>query len=432
MVKDLAASYDIINSKDKQGNTALHIAAYRGYLSVIEVLVSTFPSSTSLTNNHGDTFLHMVVAGFRTPGFRRVDQQIELMKHLVRGKFLNLHDIINIRNNDGRTAIHMAVMEDIHSDLVELLLTVQGINLSIRDADDMTPLDVLKQRPRSASSEVLMKRLISAGGTPGCQDYITRNALVSHLKLHRIEGSPGTSFRVPDAEMVLFTDAKNAYAIAYDPASTEYETCSGGFSPYDSVDRPSSFENNRLGSVNYATRHLKLLFKWPKRKTRQADDSEYTRDDDSLESYCMNNGSPKYNHVPLRERFSNRSSLLSSKRILPFRSNFPSPSTKKKFASGLMHGVLQVKSRSVVGSPSSHFSQSSISSPISFDKQKGVDFENDGFGSSCSKSQTYQKHGSFNKRLMNQYFCFGAQGLAVEDSVHCTRKAHQNRRSFLH
>jgi ankyrin repeat protein len=171
VVKYLVASFDIITSTDNQGNTALHVAAYRGYLAVVEVLILASSSLASLTNNYGDTFLHMAVAGFRTPGFRRLDRLIELMKQLVCGNIVNMQDIINVRNNDGRTALHIAVIENIQCNLVELLMTVPSIGLNIRDADGMTPLDILKQWPRSASSEILIKQLISAGGISKCQDY---------------------------------------------------------------------------------------------------------------------------------------------------------------------------------------------------------------------------------------------------------------------
>ncbi|KAK9271478.1 hypothetical protein L1049_001837 [Liquidambar formosana] len=39
VVKDLIATFDIINSTDNQGNTALHVAACRGQLAVVEALI---------------------------------------------------------------------------------------------------------------------------------------------------------------------------------------------------------------------------------------------------------------------------------------------------------------------------------------------------------------------------------------------------------
>src|SRR2546423_1172457 len=123
VVKYLITSTDLINSSDYQGNTALHVAAYRGNLPVVQILLRALPSSLICkTNNYGDTFLHMAVSGFRTPGFRRVDRQVELMQQLVSGKIVNMEEIINVKNNEGRTALHVAVIENIQSNLVELLM----------------------------------------------------------------------------------------------------------------------------------------------------------------------------------------------------------------------------------------------------------------------------------------------------------------------
>ena len=73
----------------------------------------------------------------RTLGFRRIDWQIELMKQLVCGEVVDIQDIINVRNLDGRTALHMALTENVQSNLVELLMIVPSIDLNVRDADGM-------------------------------------------------------------------------------------------------------------------------------------------------------------------------------------------------------------------------------------------------------------------------------------------------------
>lgn len=420
VVKDLAASFDIITSTDNQGNTALHVAAYRGYLAVVDILILSSSSLASLKNNYGDTFLHMAVAGFRTPSFRRLDRQIELMKQLVCGKIVNMQDIINVRNNDGRTALHMAVIENIHGNLVELLMTVPSIDLNIRDADGMTPLDILKQRPRSASSEILIKQLISAGGISNCQDHKARSALVSHLKMQGIGISPGTSFRIPDAEMFLYTGIEIPSDASCDQASMELSICSDEISQIDSR---NSLDSKKPGSVNYAARRLKFLLRWPLRKEKKAASRELRDDDDSLESFSINRNLED-NLIPLRQKFSGVSYFPNIKRSVSIRSNLPSPSTKKKFSAGLMHGVIKAMPHLTVvsQSPSSSLSRSSLSSsPNSIDKQKGIDIPRP----SCSTlslngkapPQMNYREDSFNKKLMNQYFCFGAQAVAVKDSV---------------
>ncbi|KAK9063503.1 hypothetical protein SSX86_017373 [Deinandra increscens subsp. villosa] len=395
VVKYLLESYEIINSTDSQGNTALHVAAYNGHLHVVELLISSSPALTAVTNNYGDTFLHTAVAGFRTPGFRRVDHQIELMKHLVSGKIVNIEDLVNVQNNDGRTALHIAVIENIHSDLVELLMSVRYIDLNIRDVDRMTPLDVLKQRPVSASSEILIKRLISAGGISNYNDYMTRTALASHLKTHGIGGSPGTSFRVPDPEIIFYICADND--------KDKESIYSGELSQFGSPARSSSGLRTREPGTS-ATRRLKLLFGLTQKKKED--------DRDSLDSFSLRNNRFENWPVSIRERCSKGGSFRGSKRVFG-----PSPSTKKKFSAGLNHGVLQVHS------PSSQFSGSSWSSG-SDDELGPSRVGTKTFGRSSTnpwansgKQKFHRRQSSLSKVLMNQVFCFGAQGIAVEEPV---------------
>ncbi|KAH6797788.1 hypothetical protein C2S52_022342 [Perilla frutescens var. hirtella] len=427
VVKHLISSYDmIINSVDNRGNTALNVAAYRGHLAVVEVLITTSPSSASLTNNYGDTFLHMAVSGFLAPGFRRLDRQLELMTQLVSEKLLNMEDVVNAKNNEGRTALHMAVIENLQSQVVELLMSVPYINLNIRDADGNTPLDLLKQRPQTASSEILIKRLIAAGGIENCEDQTTRNALVSHLRRrHGIGGSsPGTSFRIPDAEIFLHTDQ---CGYSGDLTSSEY----GYSGEIERAAESNSSKYSKFASINSAARRFKNILRSSGKKGRNADGSDYS---------SISPSSSRNSPLSLRQQFSKQhSSLLNNKRIqsLPAAGSLPSPSTKKKFAAGLTQGVLQLLPKTYIGSPSSSFSESSWSSPISADKGKSsIVYHGSGSGSAGPSSAAHSpgldnlkmkhKHASFNLRLMNNYFCFGAEGLAVDSSMINSPRPSQN------
>lgn len=416
VVKNLVVSYDIINSTDAQGNTALHVASYRGYLTVIEILIGASPSLTTLTNHYGDTFLHMAVVGFRSPGFCRLDKHTELMKQLTSEKIVNMKDIINVRNNDGRTALHVALIHNVQCDVVELLMSVPSIDLNIRDAGGMTPLDHLRQRSRSASSEILIKQLISAGGISNFQDYVTRNALVNHLKTNGIRGSPGTSFRIPDAEILLYTGIENSCDANYDQASVESNSWSREINNYDSANSPC---NSKSSSVNYGARRLMFLL-------RKKDTKEAASDNDSVNSFSSRNNNLEDFPIPLRQRYSKMCSLPNNKRTLSIRTYLPSPSAKKYFTQGLMQGVIKVKPQVPlpVHSTSSFFQELSISSHSSNDKQKRIDT----MRPSCSNRpmddggtlQLNYKQGSFDKKLMNRYFSFGAHEQALEDANSCT------------
>ncbi|XP_059281948.1 uncharacterized protein LOC132035828 [Lycium ferocissimum] len=409
VVKYLLKSSDIISSIDNQGNTALHVAASRGQLAVVEALIVASPSSVYSKNNAGETFFHVAISGFQTPYFRRLDHQIDLMKQLVCGKNFDIEEIINAENNDGRTALHLAVIGNIHSELVELLMTVRSINVNTRDGDGMTPLDILRQRPRSASSELLAKHLISAGGIFSHHDYSARRVVASHLKMQNINSSPGTSFRISDTEIFLYTGIEHSSDGNRNAERTRH---------YASPDSCCSRNGKKSGSANDAAEKLKRFFHWPKIKKRDGKSLEILADQSSASNA---DAAP----VPLRERYSKPSSIPSHKRALSVSSNLPSPTAKKKFASGLVNGVMQAIPHLSLprrSSRASSFSISSLSSRSSLDKQKAIVIETELAGPSCSyqaegaPSDSRYKQRVGHKRSVNQYLCFGASGRPVKAS----------------
>ncbi|KAE9587809.1 putative ankyrin repeat-containing domain-containing protein [Lupinus albus] len=347
VVRNLVASCDIINTTDSEGNTALHVASYKGYLPLIQILILESPSLPLLTNHHGDTFLHMAVAGFRSPGFRRLDKHTEFMKQLVSENIVKLHDIINIRNNDGKTALHVAVIDNnIQFELVELLISVPSIDLNIEDSNGMTPLDILKQRSSSASSEILIKKLVSNGGISNHKDCNARNnnTLFSIMKTHGIGVSPGTSFRIPDSEIFLYTSIENVAKDGnnYDQASVESNSSSGELSNASELADSRYNNNSKTSSINHAARRLKFLFGWPRRRGTKASTSELEDYGDSLDPYNSSRNMEEF-PISLRQRYTQQCSLLNIKRTQSIRTcnNLPSPLSKVKFTTGLMQGVIQ-------------------------------------------------------------------------------------------
>lgn len=415
VVKYLISTFDIITARDNRGDTALHVAAYRGYLNIVEVLIHSSVSLATMENNHGDTFLHLAVAGFRTPGFHRLDRRTELIKQLVSGRIVDMYDIINIRNKDGRTALHVAVSVNIQTELVELLMTARYINLNIRDNNKMTPLDLLRQGPRSASSEILIKQLISAGGISNCQDNEARSVLLSHLR-EGLGGSPGTSFQIPDAEIFLYSGIENTPGYRYDSPSIEHSRCLSEISDINSC---SSFGEYKIsGSKNNASSLLKSLFRWPgRRKGRKSPKSELRdEENDSLDLSIDARRNLGDFPIPLRQQYAKQSSLPNNKRVLSYQNSFPSPCTRKKFMTGLIRGVIQP--RPYFASADSYLSSRSasgslVSSPTSSANKKKNDIHQ---SSNSGNLRMNWKQMSFDKKLMNQYLCFGAQSLAVDSS----------------
>lgn len=429
VVKYLVASFDMINARDNQGNTALHVASFRGHLSVVEALIAVSPSLLLLKNDAGDTFLHMAVAGFRTPGFRRLDRQMELMKQLICGKIIDLNEIINIKNHEGRTIFHVAVIDNLHPNLVELLMSIRSIDLNVRDNDGMTPLDLLRQHPRSASSEILIRQLISAGGISNFRNQIVKSAIASHLRMQGSGNSPGTSFKISDAEIIFYTGIVEKMETSGRPSSCSSTTNKGELAHLCTNGEGHKISEKGESSVNKAANRLKILLRWPHRKETKIGVTKEPGDNDSLDSLKRFSQSADNNTpTPLRQRFSKPTSLLNNKRTLAVRNSMPSsPSTKKKYAAGLMHGVIQAMPH-LANSPrasSNSFSRASMSSPPSV-KSKGIclDSETTGDAASCSNSavnsnnmmdNSLNKSGFTNSGVKKHYLCFGSRGLAVEE-----------------
>ncbi|CAL0317388.1 unnamed protein product [Lupinus luteus] len=422
----------MINSTDHKGNSALHVAASRGQLSAAEALVTAFPTLTSLRNNTGETFLHKVVSGFQTPAFRRLDRQVKLLRKLISGKNVNVEEIINVKNNDGRTALHMAIIGNIHTDVVQLLMTAPLIDVNICDANDMTPLDYLRQRPNSESSDILVKKLISAGGMFGSEGYNSRKAIASQLRMQSLGSSPGASFRISDTEIFCHTGIENA---PDDYGSGGKSSSSSEHIPYDSAaeNHVSTATSKRPNSVSYAATRLERALQWLRVKDKKGEGSKKSMDEGSLDSYSKwSNNNSDETPISLRQRFSSStpSTLPNNKRTLSVRSHQSSPNAKKRFASGLVHGVMQSMPQVKVSgrSRSSSFSKPTTSSPrLIVDKQKGAYIDNDITRPSCSRSNqlpdddespNLTKRTSISKKLRGNYFCFGASGLNVQNIVH--------------
>ncbi|XP_076922943.1 uncharacterized protein LOC143584903 [Bidens hawaiensis] len=406
VVKYLISSFGMINSTDKQGNTALHIAAYRGQLSAVEVLIQACPSLINLRNDSGETFLHKAVTGFQTPTFRRLDRQIALMKRLVGSKVFRIEETINATDNEGRTPLHLAISGNLHSDLVELLLIAGSLDVNIRDNNGMALLDLLKQRPGSASSEVLTRQLISAGATLGSQDYTARKLLASRLKMGGNGGgggggaSPGTSFKLSDSEVFLITGMDSVTSTAYGTP-----TFSAHSPELSQLESSSNSNSNPNAESKKNKKGIQRFLRWIRTIKKGKQGSVSTKNFKEIP-------------VPLRQQYSTSSSLPNNKRTLAARSNLPSPTVKKKLASGLVNGVMQAMPHLSRGSRSLSFSKSSLSSENSADnKHKGIVVVGPSSSNQMFDDGVDEEQGVVNSRpSVNQWLCFGGPGLPTEGS----------------
>lgn len=440
----LLVSPDIIQSTDDQGNTALHVAAYSGHFVIVKKLLLCFPPLLLATNNDGNTILHMAVAGFITSGFRRLDKQIDLVSHLVLDETISLPTIVNCENKEGRTAMHMAVLgKVIHEKVLELLLSVPGLDINARDKNEMSVVDILELKLLSGiTSEQLLKKMALVGGKKvQCRAASLSNGKVSYGKIHCSDNSPGTSFRSADTDINVGTHIEDLR----DRAKVErlLEVSSRRFSSYalfDCSDNRKHYVGNQKKpfAATQVTERLAILLGWSNGiKTTQKQDEHSVQINkqntaNKSKAFREEETNPQIMHakeplhqwrtsetpLSLRQRFSKTSSA--GNQCDSFRKPSPSPSTKHRLSNFCGNDFDGAASPVISSScsPSRSFSQSPVASSRSLSARFKCFIKRN--GSKPISCKTSVKDGSEDddnvtvdsgqrplQGAMNQYLCFG-------------------------
>ncbi len=112
-----------INTKNKGGNTVLHITSRKGKKEIVELLINIEGIEINTTNESGDTALHYAL----------MNGHKEIVKLLI-DKEID----INAKNYTGWTALHLASING-HKKIAELLID-RGIEINTKDIYGNTAL----------------------------------------------------------------------------------------------------------------------------------------------------------------------------------------------------------------------------------------------------------------------------------------------------
>ncbi|RLM69001.1 hypothetical protein C2845_PM17G14080 [Panicum miliaceum] len=120
------------NLADKQGSLPIHIAAGQGRLDIINLLLDEYPHSFWSRNSSGQTFLHVAVQMESDSVVEDVCSQDGRISRAI----------LNARDQDGNTALHLAVLTG-HQSIFCQLLSRGQVDLNIANRDGHTPLDLV-------------------------------------------------------------------------------------------------------------------------------------------------------------------------------------------------------------------------------------------------------------------------------------------------
>ncbi|KAL3537093.1 hypothetical protein ACH5RR_000459 [Cinchona calisaya] len=149
----------LLQGKDRR--TALHYAASKGKVELIDELVSTCPDCLKDVTFRQETALHLAIKDYQFDAFKVLIKWLEIHK---------LQSIIDWRDYDGNTVLHLAALKKQHES-IELLFSNKDIygkvDVNAKNSKGLTAadiLDVMMESPDDLRSTQLM--LQHASGNP--------------------------------------------------------------------------------------------------------------------------------------------------------------------------------------------------------------------------------------------------------------------------
>ncbi|CAM0958514.1 unnamed protein product [Alopecurus aequalis] len=114
---------------DKNGLFPIHVAASVGEIDIVRLIVEKFPSCAGLRTAQGRTFLHVAVENIRLP----------IVSFVCRTP--SLAWILNMQDNGGNTALHLAIQAESFR-MFSALYANKEVHLNLVNANKQTTLDI--------------------------------------------------------------------------------------------------------------------------------------------------------------------------------------------------------------------------------------------------------------------------------------------------
>ncbi|XP_010054568.2 ankyrin repeat-containing protein ITN1 [Eucalyptus grandis] len=173
---DISVAYDL----DKEGQSALHIAAFLGYSLVIDEIVKFCPSAWDIINIKGQTALHVAVMG----------GEADVVKDILRKP--NLECLIMEQDIDRNTALHLAALHKDYT-IIDILARDKRVDRFITNKDHMTAFDIFLAHNEVGYSAAKVKYLLKE--SRGMSDF--QGGVIRKIKKMSdkqfVEGQPGAS-----------------------------------------------------------------------------------------------------------------------------------------------------------------------------------------------------------------------------------------------
>jgi ankyrin repeat protein len=153
-VEDLVVGGRVsLNQRNSEGATPLMTAFTKGADSIAKYLLQQKDINPHMRDNKNNTVLHKAAASGSTTLVRLLFDEGEKLFH-QKSTLPDQEDSLNAKNNDGQTALHMAVQ---HPELLKHLLEDKGFDLNLMDKKGNTPLMQAVCSGNYESCKILLK-----------------------------------------------------------------------------------------------------------------------------------------------------------------------------------------------------------------------------------------------------------------------------------
>lgn len=125
----IEANKSALCQPDGKGSYPIHVAAYSGRLKPVVVMLESFHGGAALRDGRGRTFLHVAV-----------EEKISSIVAFA-SKDPKLEPVLNMQDEDGNTALHLAV-EAGDQQIFDLLFRNRRVRLDLSNKDGLTAIEL--------------------------------------------------------------------------------------------------------------------------------------------------------------------------------------------------------------------------------------------------------------------------------------------------
>ncbi|KAM7462607.1 hypothetical protein LguiA_030728 [Lonicera macranthoides] len=149
IVKALLVS-DAPRLKGREGRTALHYAALKGRVEVINELVSACSECVKDMTIVGETALHLAAKYYQIEALKTLLEWVDAEKH-------GLEEVLNWSDRDGNTVLHLATVELLLGSRVHT--TNKLLQLNAMNSKGLTPMDIVDILAESSNNTSIPPKL---------------------------------------------------------------------------------------------------------------------------------------------------------------------------------------------------------------------------------------------------------------------------------